>query len=324
MRRRDRDDRGVKGIVDHLASCGDRSPDLRGLAEVIGRSVGARACALTVDGRRLTWGVAGTTWWGTAVQHGGEVQGALAVSPGSMGPLPGVAAAVGPLFAEARLAADADRLRRAGDAAVRELADGRWRAAAEMDRERRAAERDLHDGAQHHLVALRMSVALMEHAVATGDEEKARELPARFSARLDEAEQLVVRTASGILPVALVAKGLAPALAEELDGHDDVRLDVDPALRRYPGPAESAVFFVCLEAVSNARKHAPGAPIRVSLRETGAGLGFEVRDGGPGFGELPPDAGLHHLTSRMAAVGGTVRIASAPGKGTSVIGSVPR
>jgi signal transduction histidine kinase len=140
---------------------------------------------------------------------------------------------------------------------------------------------------------------------------------------LDDAEDLVVRTASGILPLPLVAEGLGAALAVELTGHDDVVLDLGAGLRRYPPVAESAVYFICMEAVNNAHKHAPGACITVTLRDTGPTLEFAVRDTGPGFAELPPDAGLHNLSLRAAAVGGTAGVRSVPGEGTTVSGAVP-
>ena len=105
----------------------------------------------------------GEPWLEHVVTFGGEKQGVLAIAPESAGPLTAVAAMLGAPLALVRLTLETDRLRRDGDAAARELVDDRWRAAAEMEQERRGLERDLHDGAQHHLVALRMSLALVEH-----------------------------------------------------------------------------------------------------------------------------------------------------------------
>ncbi|PWW67027.1 histidine kinase/DNA gyrase B/HSP90-like ATPase [Actinokineospora spheciospongiae] len=299
-------------------------PDLGALAEAIAGAAEVDGCWFTVAGNRFGWGVDGPAW-SAVVEHSGEAQGVVAVCPESAGPLGGLAAVLGPVFAAARLAAETDDLRRAGDAALRELADARWRAAADMDRERRGLERDLHDGAQHHLVALRMAVGLLEHAVAKGGAAAARPRLDDLLTRLDAAEALVGRTAAGILPLALVDDGLAAALVAELAEHADVALDLGPGLRRYPAVAESAVYFVCMEAVNNAHKHAPGARITVRTRDTDRGLEFEVRDDGPGFDRsaLPADSGLHNLNARAAAVGGSVRVTSAPGRGTVVAGFVP-
>jgi signal transduction histidine kinase len=86
---------------------------------------------------------------------------------------------------------------------------------------------------------------------------------------------------------------------------------------------ESAVWFTCLEAVNNARKHAQGAAITVSLRATARGLAFSVSDDGPGFTVTPSASGLHNMRARVQAVGGTAEIRSAPGAGTTVSGFVP-
>ncbi len=306
------------------ATAGGPWPDLAGIAEVVLRAAELTGCWLTVGGRRVGRG-GDRDPWSTVVAHGGEAQGALAITPASAGPLPGLARALGPVLATARLAAETDEFRRVGDAAARELADGRWRAAAEMDRERRGLERDLHDGAQHHLVALRMAVGLLEHTLTAKGPAAARDRLDDLLSRLGAAEELVLRTASGILPLVLVSDGLSAALAAHLGDHDDVGLDVDAELRRYPAAVESAVYFVCMEAVNNAHKHAVGAAISVRLRDSVRGLEFEVRDDGPGFdpAALPPDAGLHNLHTRAAAVGGSVRVTSAPGTGTTVTGFVP-
>jgi signal transduction histidine kinase len=300
-------------VVDAVSACLGPDPDPRALASVIGQSAGATGCVLTVAGERYQWGDGGL-WVEHAITYSGEQQGVLALAPASVGPLPGVAAVLGAPLAMVRLALETDRLRRAGDAAARQLVDDRWRAAAEMEQERRGLERDLHDGAQHHLVALKMSLALVEHTGGSVD---------HLLSRLDTAERVLVDTAAGVLPVALVSNGLAAALKAELASHDDVVLDIDGLRRRYPAVVESAVYFVCLEAVNNAHKHAPGARIVVSARDSYRGLEFAVADNGPGFVVLPATSGLHNVTARATAVGGAVEINSAPGQGTTVMGFVP-
>jgi signal transduction histidine kinase len=300
-------------VVEAVLACLGPVPDPQVLAATIGSAAGATGCALTVAGERYQWGDGGP-WLSFPVTYGGEQQGVLALAPPSVGHLPEVVAVLGAPLAMVRLTLETDRLRRAGDAAARELVDDRWRAAAEMEQERRGLERDLHDGAQHHLVALRMSLALAEHSGGSVDD---------LLARLDGAERVLVDTAGGVLPVALVAQGLAAALKVELANHADVALDIDGLRRRYPSVVESAVYFVCLEAVNNAHKHASGARITVSARDSYRGLEFAVTDDGPGFVVLPGSSGLHNLTERAAAVGGTVEISSAPGEGTTVRGFVP-
>ncbi|WP_053723128.1 sensor histidine kinase [Saccharothrix sp. NRRL B-16348] len=316
---RNRERRIAEAITAYLARDG-HDPDPRALARVIGEAAGATGCAIVIGERRHQWGDGDGPWREHHIGYGGVVPGVLAVTPESVGPLSAVAAVLGAPVEAIRLAEETDRLRRDGDAAARVLVDDRWRAAAEMEQERRGLERDLHDGAQHHLVSLRMSLALVEHAISKG---AGRDRVADLVARLDEAERVLVDTATGILPGALVADGVAAALRTELARHDTVTLDSAGLRRRYPAPVESAVYFVVLEAVNNARKHAEGARVTVTVRDGYRGLEFTVADDGPGFAVAAPNAVLPNLAARAASVGGVVEVRSAPGAGTTVSGLVP-
>jgi signal transduction histidine kinase len=98
------------------------------------------------------------------------------------------------------------------------------------------------------------------------------------------------------------------------------------AERRYPAEVEAAVYFCCLEALQNAGKHAVGATgVRLSLAEEDGVLLFEVTDDGPGFDprSRPAGAGLANMADRLGAIGGRVRIESAPGEGTRIAGAIP-
>ena len=205
-----------------------------------------------------------------------------------------------------------------------EIAAARRAAVAEMDSERRAIERDLHDGAQHHLVSLRLALGMVEHEVATGLVDAARDRLAMLADQVGEAEVVLAETASGISPATLVEGGLAAALAAELDGAGR-GVAVDAEDRRFPAEVEAAVYFCCLEAVGNARKHAPGASVTVRVGVAGGVLRFTVADDGPGFAG-PADGtgrGMANMAARMAGVGGSVVVESAPGRGTTVAGRVP-
>jgi signal transduction histidine kinase len=307
--------RAIDVVAAYLAH--DRqAPDPRTLAWLVGSATGAAGCVLTVAGERYRWGSGEGPWLEHLVRYGGEQQGILAVTPASIESLPAVAAVLGPPVAAVRLAAETDRLRRDGDAAARQLADDRWRAAVEMEHQRRALERDLHDGAQHHLVALRMALGLVEHAGGATPE-----MLAGLLTRLDTAERVLVDTAAGVLPI--TRAGLVTALTAELGDHEDVTLDLGGLRRRYPLVVESAVYFACLEAVNNAHKHAPGAPVTVTARDHRLGLEFVVADTGPGFTGPVSGSGLHNLSIRVGAVDGNVEVRSTPGVGTTVTGFVP-
>ena len=89
---------------------------------------------------------------------------------------------------------------------------------------------------------------------------------------------------------------------------------------------EAAIYFCCLEALQNAAKHAGDrARITVILRHDTGGLACEVTDDGAGLTSTSTStgAGLANMADRIAAVGGQLRIDSAPGRGTTVRATAP-
>jgi signal transduction histidine kinase len=86
------------------------------------------------------------------------------------------------------------------------------------------------------------------------------------------------------------------------------------------------VYFCCLEALQNAAKHAgEGAKATVRLWEEAGGLLFEVADDGVGFDvkRTGVSGGFTNMNDRLGAIGGTLRVESAPGRGTKVAGAIP-
>ncbi len=209
------------------------------------------------------------------------------------------------------------------ESSLREVRQSRARILASADRERRRLERDLHDGAQQRLVALRIQLELAEELVARDPERgiaKLHALGEDVGETLDQIREL----AHGVYPSLLADRGLAEALRGV--SH---RLPVEGRLRaagigRYPAEVESAVYFCCLEAVQNATKHAADATVVAITLSDGDALRFEVRDDGGGFdGEVAEGAGMTNMRDRLAAVGGELEIRSAVGRGTVVTGTVP-
>ena len=95
---------------------------------------------------------------------------------------------------------------------------------------------------------------------------------------------------------------------------------------RYPEDLEVAVYFCCLEALQNVAKHAgEEASARLTLRQEGRQLRFEVRDAGVGFdpGQDQGGNGLVNMRDRIEAIGGTLTITTGRGRGTTVRGCVP-
>lgn len=221
---------------------------------------------------------------------------------------------------DAALQTTLDELRKQAD----ELRESRARIVASGDAERRRVERDLHDGAQQHLVALAVNLRLARDIIA--DDPAAG---AEILAQMADDVQLTIRElrelAHGIYPALLADGGLADALrAAASRTAMPVSVSADGIGRYSPG-VETAVYFCCLEALQNAAKHAGGAAAQLRLWEESGGLLFSVSDEGPGFDPDKARAGhgFVNMADRLGAIGGTVRWESWPGHGSKVTGSVP-
>jgi signal transduction histidine kinase len=205
-----------------------------------------------------------------------------------------------------------------------DLRASRQRLVAAQDEERRRLERNLHDGAQQNLVALKVKLGLAE-AFAGKDPARAKDLVGQLKADADEALERLRDLARGIYPPLLADKGLAAAVeAVARKATVPVAIDAD-GVGRYPQDIEAAIYFCVLEALQNIQKYAGAKNATVRLREENAGLRFEVEDDGKGFDPAArkKGSGTQNMEDRIDALGGTVSIASSIGSGTRVLGSVP-
>jgi signal transduction histidine kinase len=188
--------------------------------------------------------------------------------------------------------------------------------------ERRKIERDLHDGVQQKLVALRIRLELTRDlARGNGLGSRLDALAEDFDDALDELRS----AAHGIYPPLLADEGLDAAL-REVARRSSVPLTVDlEDVGRLSEDCETAVYYCCLEALQNVAKHA-GDDAVASLRlwRDRKAVRFSVRDDGVGYVPRPGinGAGLTNMTDRMGAVGGTLRVRSRPGEGTMVEGGI--
>jgi signal transduction histidine kinase len=206
-----------------------------------------------------------------------------------------------------------------------ELRASRARVVAAADAERRRIERDLHDSAQQHLMALAINVRLAAELLEESPDE-ARGLLEGLEATVQEALEALRDLAHGIFPPLLADRGLAEALtaaARRAPGRARIQAD---GIGRYAPDVEATVYFCTLEALQNAWKHAgPAATVTVRIWEQEGGLLFEASDGGGGFDpeRTPRGAGLTSMADRLGAIGGSLSIDSAPGRGTRVTGAIP-
>ncbi|HEX4008486.1 MAG TPA: histidine kinase [Solirubrobacteraceae bacterium] len=209
-------------------------------------------------------------------------------------------------------------------ASLRALAAARAGRLTTEQETREKIERDLHDGAQQRLLALRLKLGLVATRLAGRDPagaESIRDLENDVDATIDEVRSL----ARGIYPPLLARTGLRDALRAAGYGTSIPTTVHAEGLNRYEAEIETAVYFSCSEALQNAAKHARTATgVTISVWQD-VDLHFEVRDDGAGFDQRSPSSGtgLGNLRDRLNTLGGTIIIQSAPGQGTVVGGSIP-
>jgi signal transduction histidine kinase len=252
-----------------------------------------------------------------AVEHQGERLGALRVTCSPREPLtPAGERLVRDVAAQAGLV-----LRNVG--LIEDLRASRQRLVSAADQARRGLERDLHDGAQQQLVALRISLGLARRVLADSPGEAAG-LLAETERQAGEALAEMRDLAHGIYPPLLADLGLGAALQAQAR-RAAIPVTIEAAVGRYPQDIEAAVYFCVLEALQNVAKYAHASGARVTLGQDGPYLAFTVADDGAGFDRAvtPMGTGLQGIADRLAALGGAVGIDSAPGHGTRVTGRVP-
>jgi signal transduction histidine kinase len=193
---------------------------------------------------------------------------------------------------------------------------------ASADIERRRLERDLHDGAQQRLVALAARLNLSA--------ETARDVPARAPQLFEDAREALLAAieelrvlAHGIRPPVLERSGLAGAVRSvALTSSLPVDVIEDRGGRLAEG-VENTAYYVVLEAIANAEKHAVASRVVVRIVHAPAELRVEVVDDGLGTAVERAGRGLEGLRDRVEGIGGTFELESVPERGTRITATVP-
>lgn len=208
------------------------------------------------------------------------------------------------------------------------LTASRRRVVEAGDVERRKIERDLHDGAQQRLVALGVGLRLLQ--LQTEDAPDTADSIAKLLVEAEAAVEELRDLSRGIFPPILQTNGLPAALrAAARRAVNDVEVTIGesagPDQARPDSVVETALYFVAVEALTNAAKHAPESEVEVALERDEEGLHLAISDNGPGFDPelVPITGGLLNMEDRVSAIGGTFATAAEPGRGTEIRASVP-
>ncbi|UWZ60104.1 sensor domain-containing protein [Dactylosporangium aurantiacum] len=206
---------------------------------------------------------------------------------------------------------------------VEELARSRGRLVSAFEAERRRIERDLHDGAQQHLVLLSMTLGLARLELAPDQGGRAAALLDDAQRQARQALAAIRELIHGIHPQVLTDLGL-PAAVGELAERCRLPVLVDlPLPRRLPAAVETTAYFVVCEALTNAVRHARASRVTVSGRVTGGRLTVAVTDDGAGGADPAGGTGLRGLADRAAVMDGTFAVTSPAGGPTTLRVDLP-
>ena len=236
----------------------------------------------------------------------------------------GLAAQAGLVLKWVALQAELDDRRAELLVRSQEIAASRVRLIETQDAERRRLERDLHDGAQQHLVALTVNLRLAHTIVERSPDRAAVVLSEQARAAVAAIETLSTLS-RGIYPRQLADEGLGAALRSAVAA-SPMSVSIDTSgVTRLPEPVEAALYFCCMEAVQNAAKHSEANTVSVRVATDPDGWRLTVTDDGNGFDQAAAaaGAGLANMRDRVDAVGGTVQIASDARTGTTVAAVIP-
>jgi signal transduction histidine kinase len=192
-----------------------------------------------------------------------------------------------------------------------------WRALSEaaVFEERRRIARDLHDGLAQELAYLARNLDGLDGE--TGAAVLGRLRSAVERAQLESRHAISALAAPSGQDTGVALAEAAREIAERF--HVGLEIDLVRGVRLSAARAEALVRIAC-EAVTNAARHSGASRVNLSLERDGSGVRLRVSDSGRGFDTTVPGGGfgLISMRERARAVGGELRISSAPGRGSKV------
>jgi signal transduction histidine kinase len=270
-----------------------------------------------LDGRPVTLTQLGEGRTTTMIESGGERVAALVHDPALDGEpelLDGVTAAAAIALENARLHAE---LR----ARLDELRGSRARIVAAGDSERRRLERNLHDGAQQRLVAVSMQLQLLRSRIQS-DPATAEALASAATDELAQSLQELRELARGLHP-AVLEHGLEAALhalAARAAVPATVSYETSATLAE---PVALAAYFVASESLANVAKYAGASAVAIRVSDADGKVAIAIADDGAGGADDTRGSGRRGLADRVEALGGSLRVVSPPGSGTTVTAELP-
>jgi len=199
-----------------------------------------------------------------------------------------------------------------------ELIASRLRIVAAGDEARRRLERNLHDGTQQRLLALRLDVQRIRGGIGE-DGAELEELEREIASIVDEVREV----SRGLHPAQLSRGGLDLALST-LARRSPIPVALDVALpERPPRPIETAVYYCVSEALTNAAKHSGAGGLAIGVSSRDGVVLATIADDGDGGATAIDGSGITGLADRVEALGGRFTLDSPRGRGTTISIELP-
>ncbi len=205
---------------------------------------------------------------------------------------------------------------------------------AAIESERNRIARDLHDGPVQGVSAASLSLEAALLMLKAGEHDEGIEILTKIRRELSEEADNLRRLMSGLRPPLLEERGLFPALREMLDkyGRDNgVQTEfVGRGTSEIPSDLETLAYRIVQEALSNSAKHSQASNVSLTVEAITGQLRIEVADDGLGFDSSKAReylqmgrVGLASMRERVELASGTFMVHSTPGKGTTVMATLP-
>jgi len=203
-----------------------------------------------------------------------------------------------------------------------------------IESERNRIARDLHDGPVQGVSAASLSLEASLLMIGAGDVDRGVDVLSKVRKELADEADALRALMSGLRPPVLEERGLMPALREAVTRfgiEQGVETDLVGTLPRpMSSDLETLAYRVVQEALTNAAKHARAGRVVISVETTATSLRVEVEDDGRGFDSAMTReflrqgrVGLASMRERVELANGTFVIRSSPGRGTSIVATLP-
>jgi signal transduction histidine kinase len=203
-----------------------------------------------------------------------------------------------------------------------------------QEEERKKISRELHDEIAQTLTGINVQLAALK-AEAMVNVKGLQKKIARTQRMVEKSVDIVHRFARELRPTVLDDLGLIPALHSFVKGFSKqsrvhVRLTVYAAVEQLDNAKRTVLYRVAQEALTNVARHARASLVDVSVEKLPHSICMKIRDNGKSFQvnrvldiKKNKRLGLLGMRERVEMVGGSLRVESAPGKGTTIRAEIP-